>query len=324
MAVQRLRVTVSDGRAPQEFDAAALRAGVVIGRGDGAVIPDVLIDDGKAHVSRQHAELRLVGDEVQLVHRSSSQPTVLNGQPLTQGSPAVTLRDGDKISITSFQLQIQILRAPPPPAPAPAPPPAPAPKQVPAQATGGTIRLSAPSTQAAAGDAQRRPIIWPVAQPGPSQYLALLPIIFQVGERSDAPGFLARYLKIFEEIWEPLEQRQDYIDAWFHPATCPEPFLDLLARWLGIEFLPGTPLERRRGILVHAPTLHEQRGTQAGLLLAIKAYTGLQNEVKIDQTGNPHTFRVQVPRSSGVSEDWLAAIIELYKPAHVGYYLELF
>jgi phage tail-like protein len=272
----------------------------------------VLIDDGKDHVSRRHAEIRLVGDDVQLIHLSTSQPTILDGQTLSHGSPAGTLGDRAQIAITSFQIQIDILRDTP--ALAATPPPA----------AGGTIRMSAPSAQAAAGTSRRQPSAWPVAQTSPSQYLELLPSIFQAGERADAPSFLARYLKIFEEIWEPLEQRQDYIEAWFHPATCPEPFLDLLARWLGIVLLPGTPIDRRRGILAQAPTLHQQRGTLKGLRCAIEAYTGLSQEVEIVSTAEAYTFRVRVPRLSGVSENWLVAIIEMYKPAYAGYYLELF
>ncbi len=49
-----------------------------------------------------------------------------------------------------------------------------------------------------------------------SRYLADLPVIYH-----DEQGFLARYLKIFESIWEPFEWRQDQIALYFDPRTCP-------------------------------------------------------------------------------------------------------
>src|SRR5204862_3065515 len=55
-----------------------------------------------------------------------------------------------------------------------------------------------------------------------SLYLYNLPDIFQEND------FLRRFLLIFEDIWEPLEQRQDHTAMYLEPRTCPASFLPWL------------------------------------------------------------------------------------------------
>src|SRR5437764_5528505 len=73
-----------------------------------------------------------------------------------------------------------------------------------------------------------------------SIYRRYLPDIFQEND------FLRRFLHIFEDIWEPLEQRQDYIAMYFDPHTCPTSFLPWLASWLNLPFNAHWPEARRR------------------------------------------------------------------------------
>ncbi len=351
----RVSVIIEGGQPPAEFSEAQLRTGVLLGRGDGQRVADVLLDNDR--VSRRHAELRLVGNVLRIEHLTATpnQKTIVDGQPLSKPGETAPLLNGSTIEITPFKLRIAIrpgaqVPAPVgggdaqgnvPPAPAPSPqgsPPAAAPwpqpggpggiAPVPPVANGGaaggtlssTIRLSAPVS----ADADRidpRTTTWPLGAAEAGRYLELLPVIFQAVEHSGENTFLGRYLTIFEEIWEPLEQRQDFIDLYFHPATCPEPMLDLMARWLGLTILPGTTLERRRGLVAQGSALNEQRGTRKGLRRAIELYTGLK-DVEVIDTGDPFVFKVRAPRSGNVSPELLEAVIQMYKPAYAGYYLE--
>lgn len=59
---------------------------------------------------------------------------------------------------------------------------------------------------------------FPAPLPGayaPSRYLEFLPRVFADND------FLRGFLLIFESMWEPLEWRQDHIDLYFDPRTCP-------------------------------------------------------------------------------------------------------
>ena len=78
--------------------------------------------------------------------------------------------------------------------------------------------------------AARRPAL---AAPPPteavSKYLDYLPAIFADND------FLGRFLLIFESVWEPIESRQDHMDMYLDPATCPASFLTWLASWFDMD-----------------------------------------------------------------------------------------
>src|SRR5205807_6447131 len=92
-----------------------------------------------------------------------------------------------------------------------------------------------------------------------SIYRQYLPDIFQEND------FLRRFLRIFEDIWEPLEQRQDHIEMYFDPHTCPASFLPWLASWFDLSLNMHWPEARMRGLLAEAMDLYSLRGTNYGL-----------------------------------------------------------
>lgn len=172
------------------------------------------------------------------------------------------------------------------------------------------------------------PPIQPVPTPGeawlrpphePSQYLADLPIIYQENE------FLGRFLRIFEDLWEPLEWRQNHLDMYFHPATTPTPMLAWLADWIGAD-LDGIwdDAHRRRIVAETCTKVYRMRGTRDGLRQAIQLYTGASVRIETDTT-RPFVIIVDVtlPARSPADERMVERLIERHKPAHVGYDLRI-
>jgi phage tail-like protein len=165
-----------------------------------------------------------------------------------------------------------------------------------------------------------------------SKYLQLLPGIFQdqrpqaKHEHSDQDrtDFLNRYLLIFETIWEPLETRQDHIDAYFDPRMAPARFLPWLASWFDMELSPHWPEPSRRELIAHAAFLDQHRGTRIGLRDALRHAFNCQAEIT-DDPKQPFVFRVRLAENPDepINRSLLEQVIHQYKPAHAGYVLEI-
>ncbi len=112
----------------------------------------------------------------------------------------------------------------------------------------------------------------------PSSYLRYLPAIYSQDD------FWGRFLHIFEEIWEPIEQRIEGIENYIDPKLTPESFLPWLASWMGIELSPQKPLSEQRKLIRDLIDLTSWRGTRRGLREHIKLATGF--EVQISESGS--------------------------------------
>lgn len=151
-----------------------------------------------------------------------------------------------------------------------------------------------------------------------SKYLDELPPIYQ----SDSDSFLGRFLKIFESIWEPFEQRQDHIHAYFDPRTCPPVMLAFLEHWLAVPFSSHWPEARRRLLLTIAFDLHRMRGTQWALECLIEVYTGVPPRIEPHPT---EAFVIRIAPGTTLEDPAdravVAWLVETFKPAHVAYEL---
>jgi phage tail-like protein len=154
-----------------------------------------------------------------------------------------------------------------------------------------------------------------------SLYLGFLPDIFQEDD------FLRRFLHIFEDIWEPLEHRQDHIEMYFDPRTCPASFLPWLASWLDLPFNPYWPEARHRRLLSAAMELYSWRGTAYGLTRMIEVCTGLTPLIR-ELPSQPFVFQIRIIMPPGASAEavdkaFIEELIQTHKPAHAGYVLEV-
>lgn len=137
--------------------------------------------------------------------------------------------------------------------------------------------------------------------------------------------FVSRFLKIFESIWEPLEQRQDHIDMYFSPRTCPSPWLPWFASWFGLELDPSLSEQRVRMLLANTIEIYRWRGTKFGLTRVIEVCLGIRPVITESQS-DPNVFRVRVRLPADATPDFvprLRALISAHKPAHTGYVIEV-
>jgi phage tail-like protein len=136
--------------------------------------------------------------------------------------------------------------------------------------------------------------------------------------------FLGRFLLILEAIWEPLEQRQDHIDMYFTPRTCPAPFLAWLAGWFDLAVGAHWPEGRIRDLLERAHDLYRWRGTRDGLIQMIEMWTGITPEI-VESPSQPFVFNVRlyVPDQTEFDSDLVEDLLHAHKPAHAGYTLEI-
>lgn len=137
-------------------------------------------------------------------------------------------------------------------------------------------------------------------------------------------SFLNRLLLICETIWEPFEQRQDHLERYVDPRTCPASLVPWFAGWLGLRVEPYWPESRQRALLGAAMELYRWRGTAHGLTRMLEVCTGHIVTVE-DVPERPFVVRVVVTAAPGqaVDRELIEELIRTHKPAHVGYLLEL-
>ena len=171
-----------------------------------------------------------------------------------------------------------------------------------------------------------------------SSYLAYLPAIYS---QSD---FMGRFLMIFESVLSPIEEVLDNISCYFDPSIAPAELLPWLASWLHLVLDDNWPLESRRALIKSAVELYQWRGTKRGLREYLKVYSGVEPEIteefggltldgtarlgwntRLGGNGEQFTFNVRMEVEDPTSQDvgQLKSIIEMEKPAHAGYTLEV-
>lgn len=273
--------------------------------------PDATISLSHPMVSRQHAEIRVEPDGLVLTDTGSSNGTFIDDMRLAPHQPQV-LSSGSSFQIGPFQLTYQAAGETVDDEPGD---------------TGEPVEAEIPDV--AAVEVAQLSRFQPPAPPRPtypapnpvtpsSAYLRDLPVIFQESD------FLGRFLLIFESLWEPLEQRQDHIGAYFDPHTAPVSSLPWLASWLDLPLDRHWPESRSRDLLADAMDLYRWRGTAYGLSRLIEVCTGCEADVSED-SDRPFVFDIQVtvPDGNEVSEDLIQHLIQSHKPAHTGFVLEV-
>jgi phage tail-like protein len=171
-----------------------------------------------------------------------------------------------------------------------------------------------------------------------SSYLDHLPAMFRT---PDAAGeiFLGRFLLAFEHVLtglgdatvagypaglaEQIAGSASYVD----PQRAPLEFLDWLAGWVALSLRDDWTVDEKRRFLGRAVSMYQKRGTAAGLLDLLRAYTGDLPVVVYEFDDIPNYFQVEM--SLGLSlhdpdydarksrrQQIAVAIIEQEKPVH--------
>lgn len=278
-------------------------------------------------VDRLHAVIMLSGNEVWLENRGSLKDTIIDGERLPAFTPR-RLRDGDRWHAGPYTLTLIVEAEPlalvkpttlhpseawpePPRAASPEAPLSPAPPS-----PGGQPANAVPSAAETNGLAM---MASRAGDGAPSRYLFDLPAIYQ-----DPDGFLGRYLKIFETIWEPLEQRQDQIALYFDARTAPRQLLPWLADWLRLPLDPELPEQRQRALVHEAYWLMRWRGTHFGLSRLLELATGRNPAISVDPA-TPYVLVVKLkqPDDPAIGAALIERLVACFKPAHCAYRVEL-
>ncbi len=250
-------------------------------------------------VAIRHAEISVEGG-VYLLTMLSAEPhlTFVNGQRLSPHQPH-RLEQGDEIQIGPFTVAFLPEDRPAPDVQQPRPR-----GQVVAQGELGTVPVRPPVPT------------YPAPQPQPggaALYHQFLPPFFQ-----ESP-LLGQLLKVFETIWEPLQVRQNHLDAHFDARLCPPEVLGWMAGWLGAPLERHWPEGRQRAWMHEVVNLYRWRGTRYGLSRALETVYGVRPVLIEDQT-RPHTLTVRLPDSpdgeDSAGRDAVTRFIHQHAPAH--------
>ncbi|MBE9032398.1 hypothetical protein IQ266_21910 [filamentous cyanobacterium LEGE 11480] len=138
-----------------------------------------------------------------------------------------------------------------------------------------------------------------------TRYLEFLPGVYQ--ERKFVGDFINRFLKIFEQAFDPTVQTIDNLWAYLDPLTAPRGMLPFLAEWVSWHNETDWPIEKQRQLIHQAIELYRCRGTKHGLKRYLHYYTNLpEANIKIDD--KPYTgftlndSGVELPPSNQWSE----------------------
>lgn len=186
-----------------------------------------------------------------------------------------------------------------------------------------------------------------------NKLLAYLPAIYQEDK------LLGQLLLAFEKIligplgdagvrYKGLEETIDALALFFDPAETRADFLDWLSGWVALSLRADLDELQQREFIANAVRLYRLRGTKKGLAEVIKIYTRLgvtieepsletfqiadHSTVGVDTLlggGAPYFFHVFAwlpsPEPSEIKKkkQVINAIIEMEKPAHTIYVLEV-
>lgn len=128
-----------------------------------------------------------------------------------------------------------------------------------------------------------------------SLYLNFLPNLYREADRDQSltkPAteidLIGRFLKIFEQAFEPAVHSLDAMWANLDPLTAPEAMLPFLAHWVGWKIDPSWELAPQRRLIRQAVELYRWRGTRRGLRLYIHTYTGLPLDDSLPNESQKH------------------------------------
>jgi len=178
----------------------------------------------------------------------------------------------------------------------------------------------------------------PIDPQAASSYLQNLPAIF-----SEEAPFLGRFLLAFEQVLtglpglggresEPpygLEEIIAMMATLFDPKETRKEFLPWLASWVALGLRADWTPAQQRDFLANVVPLYRRRGTKENLAELLRIYTGLVPVITDVVETAPHFFQVTVtirnanPATLRRQFQIATALIDLQKPAHTAYTLEI-
>ena len=115
-----------------------------------------------------------------------------------------------------------------------------------------------------------------------SNYMEFLPLLYREVD------FIGRFMKIFEEAYQPVIDSFSIMWANLDPLTSPRKLLPFLAQWVGWQVDSVWDLPQQRRLIRRAVELYKWRGTRKGLRLYLHLYTGLPLDENLTNESDKH------------------------------------
>ena len=115
-----------------------------------------------------------------------------------------------------------------------------------------------------------------------SDYMAFLPVLYREVD------FIGRFMKIFEQAFDPVVESFKVMWANLDPLTAPRALLPFLAHWVAWPLEPIWDLKQQRRLIRRAVELYSWRGTRKGLRLYLHLYTNLPLDEHLSQEADKH------------------------------------
>jgi phage tail-like protein len=108
-----------------------------------------------------------------------------------------------------------------------------------------------------------------------------LPAVYR-RTQEETGSFLRSLVGVLETTTQHLDARIGALGRHIHPETAPAPWLDFVARWIGLPWDEALSLDQKRSIVMRAADIAKGRGTRAGLEALLESL----------MPGQPRRFRV--------------------------------
>ncbi|MBW4613765.1 MAG: phage tail protein [Desmonostoc vinosum HA7617-LM4] len=115
-----------------------------------------------------------------------------------------------------------------------------------------------------------------------TDYMKFLPVMYREID------FMSRFMKIFEQAFQPVVDSFDVMWANLDPLTSPRALLPFVAHWVAWEIDPIWDLQQQRRLIRRAVELYRWRGTRKGLRLYLHLYTGLPLDENLPNESDKH------------------------------------
>ena len=138
--------------------------------------------------------------------------------------------------------------------------------------------------------------------------------------------FLVRYLTIMQRIATSVMEQVDTLPHAFDPAVAPEPMVQEMARWLGVDWIDSSLDGRlQREIVRTYAELIQWRGTTFGLRRLLEVLTGAPVVIRDtggvfaegEAPGGPPHVRIDLTEVSWMHHDDVLRVVRDELPATV-------
>ena len=110
-----------------------------------------------------------------------------------------------------------------------------------------------------------------------SDYTTFLPTVYQEVD------FIHRFIKIFEQAFDPVVNSFNSMWANLDPLTAPQTLIPFLAHWVDWSMDSQLGLLQQRKLIRRAVDIYRWRGTRKGLRFYLHLYTGLPLDQAVSQ-----------------------------------------